>query len=380
VYHDDGRLTPKEDGGWQHEYVLRDHLGNTRVMFADMDNDQAVDASEILQQNHYYPFGMNQEGAWDAPTNTTENRYQYNGKELNSDFGLNWYAYGFRYYDPVICRFTGVDPIADQFAELSVYNYASNRPIGAIDLHGLQAYDVNQEGFIEATANVYYNQNNGGINYMLNNADEGEKSTVQMVKELLGPQSFEIDGKTWTISFTVNFVPVDSDEKIVESVANDPTGASFGLLRDSQGKNYYSDAAKTLIITSERGDGTTVAHELLHGFGLPHSGLVEGSPYFGKGDGSGTSELSLANTVTPVGSFGPLSSYDMKRELKGYEVSYLAKHILSVANGQNGKFTNYRTGSSFKTQYGLMSQQTYGSYLIYRTPEIKENFSKIKSW
>jgi hypothetical protein len=51
VYHDDGRLTPKEDGGWQHEYVLKDHLGNTRVMFADVDNDQVVDASEILQRN-----------------------------------------------------------------------------------------------------------------------------------------------------------------------------------------------------------------------------------------------------------------------------------------------------------------------------------------
>ena len=65
-------------------------------------------------------------------------RYRYNGKELNEDIGL--YAYGFRYYDPAIGRFTGVDPIADQFPHVSTYNYAENSPIANIDLHGLQRY------------------------------------------------------------------------------------------------------------------------------------------------------------------------------------------------------------------------------------------------
>jgi len=51
------------------------------------------------------------------------------------------YAYGFRYYDPAIGRFTGVDPIADEFPHLSVYNYASNDPVRNIDLHGLQGVD-----------------------------------------------------------------------------------------------------------------------------------------------------------------------------------------------------------------------------------------------
>ena len=66
-----------------------------------------------------------------------ENRYRYNGKELNPDLGL--YAYGARYYDPTIARFTGVDPIADQFPHVSTYNYAESEPIANIDLYGLQA-------------------------------------------------------------------------------------------------------------------------------------------------------------------------------------------------------------------------------------------------
>jgi RHS repeat-associated protein len=71
-----------------------------------------------------------------------QNPYLYNGKELNQDLGLNWYAYGARYYDPSIGRFTGVDPIADQFPHVTTYNYAENEPIANIDLWGLQKYNI----------------------------------------------------------------------------------------------------------------------------------------------------------------------------------------------------------------------------------------------
>ncbi len=47
-------------------------------------------------------------------------------------------AYGARFYDPSIGRFTGVDPISDKFAHLSTFNYASNDPVKNIDLYGLQ--------------------------------------------------------------------------------------------------------------------------------------------------------------------------------------------------------------------------------------------------
>ncbi|HFA51544.1 MAG TPA: RHS repeat-associated core domain-containing protein [Bacteroidetes bacterium] len=115
-------------------------------MFADINGDGTIqlddpdtpaNESELLQENHYYPFGMNMVGGWTAQVGE-KNQYQYNGKELDEDLGLGWMHYGARMYDPAIGRFTGVDPIADKFAGLSVYNYASNSPIRYIDLHGLQ--------------------------------------------------------------------------------------------------------------------------------------------------------------------------------------------------------------------------------------------------
>ena len=95
IYHAEGRLY-FEGSVSRYEYVCRDHLGNTRLMFADKDGNGSIDVgSEILQENHYYPFGMAQEGGWTVNTGNPHN-YLYNGKELNSDFGLDWYHYGFR--------------------------------------------------------------------------------------------------------------------------------------------------------------------------------------------------------------------------------------------------------------------------------------------
>ncbi|MDX2189337.1 MAG: RHS repeat-associated core domain-containing protein [Bacteroidota bacterium] len=107
-------------------------------MFADLDGSGTVSSSEILQENHYYPFGLNMEGPWMNDPAAKDSKYLYNGKELNDDFGLEWYAYGARYYDPVLARFSGTDPISNKFPSLSTYNYAGNKPINGIDLHGLQ--------------------------------------------------------------------------------------------------------------------------------------------------------------------------------------------------------------------------------------------------
>jgi RHS repeat-associated protein len=64
-------------------------------------------------------------------------RCVWNSAELQKQ-GVNWYDYGFRFYDPAIGRFPSLDPLADEFENLSPYNYASNNPVTCIDLWGLQ--------------------------------------------------------------------------------------------------------------------------------------------------------------------------------------------------------------------------------------------------
>lgn len=147
IYHSEGRVyntSSTSTPAWRYEYAIRDHLGNTRLMFADQGTtpDGVISSSEILQENHYYPFGMNMEGPWLNNVATRDSKYMYNGKELEDDFGLNIYAYGFRYLDPAINRFISVDPLALDFPELTTFQYASNRPVDGIDLDGLEYVDA----------------------------------------------------------------------------------------------------------------------------------------------------------------------------------------------------------------------------------------------
>ncbi|MGH1339542.1 MAG: RHS repeat domain-containing protein, partial [Aureispira sp.] len=127
-----------------YDYSLKDHLGNNRVFFSDVDKNGVVDvaqsgnANELLQQEHYYPFGMGIRGEWKfvQPQIGGVNQYQYNGIELNDDFGLNWNMAFYRSYDPSIGRWNAVDPLAEKYFSMSPYNGMGNNPIKFIDPDG----------------------------------------------------------------------------------------------------------------------------------------------------------------------------------------------------------------------------------------------------
>jgi RHS repeat-associated protein len=138
IYHSEGRVkytstTPR------YEYTLTDHLGNGRVYYTDLNADGAITTADILQDNHYYPFGLNHTDPRRNTGGLGVNKYQYNGKELVDEGGLGWHSYGKRYYDAAIGRFPNVDPLIDTFHFVTGYNYAENEPVAHIDLWGLQA-------------------------------------------------------------------------------------------------------------------------------------------------------------------------------------------------------------------------------------------------
>jgi RHS repeat-associated protein len=145
--HSEGSVRMDKDGQFKYSFVLRDHLGNTRVTFSDLNNDDEInEKEEIIQINNYYAFGLNMEGNWNGANGA--NKYQYNGKEWNDDFGLGWNDYGARFYDPAMARWTAIDPLSEKYKGWSPYNYGKNNPIKFFDPDGrsVETDYYNQKG------------------------------------------------------------------------------------------------------------------------------------------------------------------------------------------------------------------------------------------
>jgi RHS repeat-associated protein len=68
-------------------------------------------------------------------------RYGFNGKENDNEVEGegNIYDYGFRIYNPRIAKFLSIDPLTTKFSELTPYQFASNTPLWAVDIDGLEA-------------------------------------------------------------------------------------------------------------------------------------------------------------------------------------------------------------------------------------------------
>ena len=103
-------------------YYLKDHQGNNRVVVSS--------GGTVAEVNHYYPFG----GVFASSGNMQP--YKYNGKELDTKKGLNWYDYGARHYDATLGRFMTQDRFAEKYSALSPYQYGANNPISNIDVNG----------------------------------------------------------------------------------------------------------------------------------------------------------------------------------------------------------------------------------------------------
>ena len=118
IHHQEG--TVKLNGTQSiYQYELEDHLGNVRAIIEESGN--------VVQRSDYYPFGSRFNG-W---AEGEESPFLFTGKELQQETGN--YDFEVRTYDPLIGRYTSIDPLAESYKPISPYAYERNNPISIAD-------------------------------------------------------------------------------------------------------------------------------------------------------------------------------------------------------------------------------------------------------
>lgn len=106
-------------------WYLTDALGTIR--------DIVNAAGQLIDHIDYTAFG-----AILSETNpSTGDRFKFTGREYDAGTGL--YYYRARYYDPVLGRFLGEDPLSFGAGDANLYRYVGNDPTGGTDPSGQDA-------------------------------------------------------------------------------------------------------------------------------------------------------------------------------------------------------------------------------------------------
>ena len=162
-------------------YEITDHLGNPRVIFSDVREEEYEltylggtsyvvsyigSRPEIvpLEMNNYFPFGMVKEGMF---ANSGEGySYGFNGMERDNEtkgFGNDLSTF-FRGYDPRLARWKSVDPVVHHWE--SQYVGFANNPVLFVDPRGDDFYKnerTKRLGYVEGISYDDFKDVNGDV-------------------------------------------------------------------------------------------------------------------------------------------------------------------------------------------------------------------------
>jgi len=276
----------------QISYYLYDHLGNVRLAFSDLDGNGTITVgdiyapdNEVVMEQHYYPFGLSQNGPWFATVHP-DNAYRYNGKELDEAAGM--YDYGARYYDPAIARWGQVDPLAEEYAWESPYCYVGNNPIYYTDPTGMfktkfgawlyKAFHggeniVNHDGTWAVIQNTGAYKHDGQeiLDYDLVTDWDQSQSGFQPMTEVNG--AFVLD-YNWDGSSTMTIVPQSGKLQTLDG-GNDPVYALLNGRAAYKGVQGLDDAVDTALGLAKKGSANPKVREALDKGKKAHKDFAE---------------------------------------------------------------------------------------------------------
>jgi RHS repeat-associated protein len=306
-----------------------------------------------LQRDDYYAFGLRKS----VTGSSTENKYLYNGKELQDELGK--YDYGARFYDPIIGRWNVVDPLAEQMRRHSPCNYVFNNLISFIDPDGMAPFTD------------YYGS---GGNYLGTDGVDNGKVRIALTSST-----------EQAITSSITNGKVSINESSYSDLINNPTANEFSTMdksfatMEANGMNeqgfavgYGNKGGQNIQTVSSTGNtsvqtGTAVAALAKSGNTLSYDGHTHGAVI--KYD-SATGNVSVGGSGSSAGDRGG-NVYGQPNVVLGYDVQNNVGKITAadVTNAQNnaGKYiplapSNFNKSVTFYNQGGDIKTMNYNTF------------------
>jgi RHS repeat-associated protein len=240
----------------------------------------------VLTTQDYYPFGMAMTERGYQNVDRNEQRYGFNGKENDEEWGKTVQDYGWRISSPASGKFLSVDPLRMKFPMLTPYQFASNTPIMAIDLDGLEATIV-----VQVEAEASFKVGLGIKNSVAIGVAVDLFGSVAIYNTTVGPLLDKKMDKSYPSS-------------VFPSHTIDQTGNVFNTLFDA-------------LATIAEHNGGSVSID----FALGAGARVGGLNYYGVDEMSGTG-YSLYGSLGFISSLGGSLEYNSDKQLKGATIAY----------------------------------------------------------